>query len=111
MLVKTVQPFQLVLGKGYIQLGFPVFANFYGVYFVGSNYGAFSTGTLLGVIGIAAVTLASSLSFFCVLRIYVCSSCVNFSCPMNTVPKKVVDEYLKRNRVMLEAWEKTGYRL
>lgn len=38
-----------------------------------------------------------------------CSRCVNFSCPLNRVPKKVVDAFLKRNPVMKEAWEKKGY--
>jgi len=41
----------------------------------------------------------------------VCSACVNFSCPLNKVPKQTVDAYLIRNPVMLEAWLKSGYRL
>jgi hypothetical protein len=42
---------------------------------------------------------------------YFCSKCVNFSCPLNHVPKSMVDEYLERNPVMKEAWEKSGYKL
>jgi hypothetical protein len=38
-----------------------------------------------------------------------CSKCPNFSCPLNNVPKDVVDNYLKRNNVMRKAWEKKGY--
>jgi hypothetical protein len=45
-----------------------------------------------------------------VLRRNVCSRCINFSCPMNTVPKKLVDEYLGRNPGMRAAWESAGYR-
>lgn len=41
----------------------------------------------------------------------VCSQCVNFSCPANRVSKGVVDSYLVRNPVMLDAWLKSGYRL
>jgi hypothetical protein len=36
---------------------------------------------------------------------------VNFSCPLNDVPKEVVDAYLERNPVMQRAWEESGYRL
>ncbi|MFX0151870.1 MAG: hypothetical protein ACFFAJ_13865 [Candidatus Hodarchaeota archaeon] len=41
----------------------------------------------------------------------VCTRCVNFSCPLNRVPKHLVDSYLMKNPVMKHAWEKTGYRL
>ena len=37
--------------------------------------------------------------------------CVNFSCPLNTVPKPVVDAYLKKNDVMREAWERSGWQV
>jgi hypothetical protein len=40
----------------------------------------------------------------------VCTRCVNFSCPLNRVPKHVVDSYLMKNPVLKHAWEKTGYR-
>ncbi len=59
----------------------------------------------------AFVALAGLVVFFWALRGHTCSRCVNFSCPMNSVPQKVVDAFLKRNPVMQEAWEKSGYRL
>ena len=43
--------------------------------------------------------------FFWTLRKYTCPRCVNFSCPLNTVPKDIVDAYLERNPVMRQAWE------
>lgn len=99
------------LVAGFVFLGgFPIYANFYGVYFVSRNYDMFGLIALLGMIAVASITVASSLSFFYVLRVYVCSKCVNFSCPVNAVPKDVVDEYLRRNTVMLKAWEESGYR-
>jgi len=49
--------------------------------------------------------------FFWTLRKYTCSQCVNFSCPLNTVPRDVVDEYLRRNPVMREAWEESGWQI
>lgn len=42
---------------------------------------------------------------------YVCSACVNFSCPLNRVPKPIVDAYLKRNPAMRQAWEFHGWRV
>lgn len=47
--------------------------------------------------------------FFWTLHKYTCSVCVNFSCVLNTVPKKVVNEYLNRNPVMKKAWEEHGW--
>ena len=40
-----------------------------------------------------------------------CARCINFSCVFNHVPKEVVDDFLKKNPIMKEAWEKTGYKL
>jgi hypothetical protein len=53
----------------------------------------------------AVVALWGLAMFFWTLRRYTCSRCVNFSCPLNSVPKKVVDAYLERNPVMQKAWE------
>jgi hypothetical protein len=97
---------------GFVFLGgFPVYANFYGVYFLGANYAAFGQPALLGMIGLAVLTLVSSISFFVALNIYVCSRCINFSCPINGVPKDIVDNYLRDNPVMMKAWEESGYKL
>jgi hypothetical protein len=49
--------------------------------------------------------------FFWTLRRYTCSQCVNFSCPLNSVPKEIVDAYLGRNPVMWQAWEESGYQV
>ncbi len=57
----------------------------------------------ISIIGIAC--------WFLVLQFKICPDCVNFSCPLNRVPKSVVDSFLKRNAVMKEAWEKSGYKL
>ena len=40
-----------------------------------------------------------------------CSKCPNFSCPLNNVPKDIVDNYLRQNDVMRKAWEEKGYKL
>ena len=45
------------------------------------------------------------------LRTVSCGRCINFSCPLNTVPKAEVDAYLRRNPAMREAWEAAGWRM
>ena len=58
-----------------------------------------------------AITAYAMLLWFFIMRRNACSKCVNFSCPFNCVPKRVVDEYLRCNEVMRAAWEASGYRL
>jgi hypothetical protein len=60
---------------------------------------------------LAAITIVSCISWAFLLRRHVCSHCVNFSCPMNAVPKALVDAYLNNNPVMRMAWERCGYKL
>ena len=60
---------------------------------------------------LAALALWGLVLFFWTLRKYTCSQCVNFSCPMNGVPREVVDEYLRRNPVMGRAWAAHGWHL
>jgi hypothetical protein len=50
------------------------------------------------------------LFYYIFLSLY-CTHCVNFSCLFNKVPKINVDEYLKRNPVMKNAWENKGYKI
>jgi len=57
------------------------------------------------------IALAAAASSILNLRRNVCVRCINFSCPANAVPKSLVDAYLRRNPVMREAWEASGYRL
>ncbi|MGD8397729.1 MAG: hypothetical protein PVG11_02615, partial [Anaerolineae bacterium] len=56
----------------------------------------------------ALVGLASVASGVVGVRRTACSRCINFSCPMNTVPKQIVDAYLARNPAMRAAWEASG---
>ncbi len=63
-----------------------------------------------GAAGVAILTLWSCWSFITIMKAFYCSKCVNFSCPLNTVKKQVVDDYLRKNDVMREAWEKSGYK-
>ena len=58
---------------------------------------------------LAAIALWGCLVFFWTLQKDTCSRCVNFSCPLNRVPKTTVDAYLRRNPVMRRAWEEAGW--
>ena len=57
------------------------------------------------------LTAWGGLIFIWTLSKYTCTACVNFSCPLNRVPKAVVDAYLLKNPVMKEAWEAAGYQI
>jgi hypothetical protein len=60
---------------------------------------------------LTAIALSGILGFAFSLKKHVCTRCVNFSCPLNGVPKIVVDAYLRGNPVMRQAWEAKGYQL
>ena len=81
----------------------------YGIWYFASHYAVYGLISLLGLIGITFATFLSSMTFVVVLKTFFCSQCVNFSCPLNTVPKSIADAYLRKNPVMKEAWEKSGY--
>lgn len=60
---------------------------------------------------LAAIALSAAISGTYGLKRHICSRCVHFSCPLNGVPKPLVDAYLSRNLAIREAWEASGYRL
>lgn len=90
---------------------FPLSVSGYGIWYLAVEYSTYGLIALLGMIGITIGILASSLSFVNTLKLFFCTSCVNFSCPLNKVPKLVIDEYLRKNDVMRKAWEKSGWQL
>ncbi|MHA1820631.1 MAG: hypothetical protein ACTSU2_01685 [Promethearchaeota archaeon] len=56
-------------------------------------------------LGLSAIGL--SLWMFS-LRTKICTKCVNFSCPLNAVPKEIVNEFLERNPIIKKAWQEAG---
>ena len=90
---------------------FPLSILGYGIWYISLNYAVYGLISLLGLIGILAAGLASSISFITTLQIFFCPNCVNFSCPLNKVAKPVIDEYLKKNDVMRKAWEESGWQI
>jgi hypothetical protein len=90
---------------------FPLSALSYGVWHIAINYSAYGIIPLLGLIGLLVSNFVASVSGINTLKRFYCPNCVNFSCPLNEVPKNVIDEYLKKNEVMKQAWEKAGWKL
>ena len=90
---------------------FPLTFLGYGVFYFSMHYSEFGLLALSGMIALLLASFMTSRSFVSTLKTFYCTRCVNFSCPLNTVPVSVVDEYLKRNPTMRDAWEKSGYRI
>jgi hypothetical protein len=61
------------------------------------------------LLGLILLGITGGFFFFYILRKKICPKCVNFSCPLNKVPKTIVNAYLDKNPVMKEAWLKSGY--
>lgn len=87
----------------------PLVAEAYGIWFIAIHFMEYGLVTLLGLTAITAASLAAGVSFIVVIRTFYCARCVNFSCPLNTVPESVINDYLKNNQIMREAWEKSGW--
>lgn len=90
---------------------FPLSVMGFGIFHLIVNYADHGLIALLGLTGITLSSLVASATFANTLKTFFCSQCVNFSCPLNSVPKPTVDAFLRKNRVMKEAWEKNGYHL
>ncbi len=75
-----------------IMVGFPL-----PLLFLGQQY-ILCVVTILGIIIFAGVLIGK-----------LCPKCLNFSCPLNRVPKDKVDAFLRRNPNMKKAWEAKGY--
>jgi len=99
--------------------GFPIGTEIYGIWYlyVNSDHlglvnftSLYETNFIL-MIGITGATIFTIICFFSVITLFFCPYCINFSCPLNKVAKEIVDEYLRKNPVMREAWEKNGYTL
>ena len=50
------------------------------------------------------VYLLTIAAFFTTLRTFLCSQCMNFACPLNTVKNEVRRYFFERNPAVAEAW-------
>jgi hypothetical protein len=64
---------------------------------------------VIGLYVYFGVSLTFTIVWIISMHFLSCSKCPNFSCPLNSVSKGVVDEFLRRNSVMRKAWEDQGY--
>jgi len=101
----------LVIGFTLIYAIFPILTNGYGIYYLVTQYAGYNIISLLGMVGVTVGGLIMAAAFFAVMFSFFCPNCLNFSCPLNSVPKEMVDAYLEKNPVMREAWEKSGWEL
>jgi hypothetical protein len=95
------------LGGALFFVVFPVIGEIYGVITILNRSVQEGLTISLGILII--LSIFGGIYFFRVLVTRICPHCVNFSCPLNQVPKEIVDSYLMRNPIMKEAWEASGY--
>ncbi len=50
--------------------------------------------------------LLTTIGFFIILTVFMCSQCMNFACPLNRVDKKTRGQFFNKNPSVGEAWEK-----
>ena len=93
---------------GFVFLGiFPFLSELYGIWFIFSTNQNFNLLKILGPIIFLIVTLISYLIFIFLFLFKFCPKCINFSCKFNKAPQELVDEYLKRNPIIKDAWNKS----
>jgi hypothetical protein len=51
------------------------------------------------------VYLITTGSFFLTLTSFLCSQCINFACPLNSVDEKTRSQFFDRNPSIAKAWE------
>ena len=91
--MKKSEKIQFIIGAG-ILIGYPI------PFLIIGKQVLMLTLTLIGI-GI----------WITIIQLKTCPVCVNFSCPLNRVPKDIVDEFLKNNPRMRKAWEESGYKI
>lgn len=106
--MNKVEKTLLIIGFIFFAL-VPLGAQTYNVIFVAlapESYSQAFSIVLIVLLGLSIVAIAIG---FTLLFTRICPKCVNFSCPWNSVPKEIVNEYLAKNPVMKQAWIKAGY--
>lgn len=62
--------------------------------------------TLSTQLFLLVVYLMTTIGFFMTLIIFMCSQCMNFACPLNSVNEEVRDQFFNRNPTVAKAWDK-----
>ena len=98
------------LGGASFFMLFPIVTELHTIYTL-LDFAGNLNGTIVVLTVLAVGSVIGGGIFFFGLVTRICIFCVNFSCPLNRVPRKIVDTYLKRNPIMKEAWENKGYKI
>lgn len=89
----------------------PLGAGVYYVIIVALNLAVFSQSLFIILLVLLGCTTLSIVFSFTILFTKICPKCVNFSCPFNQATKNQIDEYLRKNPHMKQAWVACGYEL
>ncbi len=85
----------------------PILFQLYGIWFYLSNNSDAQNILIYVLIGLLLTTILSFTTFYSMFLLTFCPRCINLSCPFNKVPKELADEYLRRNPIIKEAWDKS----
>lgn len=105
-ITKTEKVIQIISG-GFVDM-FPIVAFIYGIIIMFT--GSATSTERIALIGITIILILLMIQLNKLIQSEVCPKCPNFSCAMNKVPKSLRDSYIKRNPIMKEKWEKSGYK-
>lgn len=94
-----------ILGFAFLGI-FPIISELYTIWFIFSTSQNFGLIKIIGPVILLIVTIIAYLVFISLFLFKFCPKCINFSCKFNKVPQELMDEYLKRNPVIRDAWEK-----
>ena len=98
-----------------LQIGFVLFAlvpisnQIVNIIIISLDRGSYGYIYYVGIWILLGLTIITIIYAFYTLFTKICTICVNFSCPFNGVPEKIVDEYLRKNPTMMKAWMDCGY--
>jgi hypothetical protein len=51
------------------------------------------------------VYVVTAAGFFMTLRLFLCSQCMNFACPLNTVKNEIRRDFYEHNPSVAKAWK------
>jgi hypothetical protein len=93
---------------GFVSIGIiPLISQLYGIWYLVSINPNTDLIIIFALFGVLVATILSFTMFYSLFLLTFCPRCINFSCPFNKVPKDLVDEYLKRNPIIKDAWNKS----
>ena len=104
--ISFIEKIGSILGFAFLGL-FPITSELYCILFIISKDSNLNLFEALVLILLFIFTVIMYIVFISLFFFKFCPKCINFSCQFNKVPKEFVDEYLKKNPVIKNAWEKS----